>query len=799
MNQNETIRINLEIDDRDLRNLNNVISDLQTTLDDLNRTLKDSISQVQNTVREFSFFEEAIGITNGMFDTLVRTLSVSTMTFKNLDDNIKFLTGTKNAFTTATNASRAATDKKTTSLWLASAAATGLKWTMKALPFVGIAVAIGSLVTTIMRWAGSTNDTADATQNLENRLANLRNEFEGNRQSHDSTIRSIRAHNQTMNDLIDTVIRLSGNTGNSAEKQNELMRAVDLLNLSTSDYTLILDETTFSLMGNSDEVLENMRNYHNLNGAMGESEAILEELISHHSELNYATSMVEELEQTYTDLYETMGNYRNRIDEISTIMPESSAQYRELREEQNNLEEAYSQTAVALKELSDDLEVQQEALYETQKSIQGLEYQLDSLARNTVESMNLQSMSYETMTESQRAVVDGFRSMYEIGSSRLSDLTRAFKENTDLTWERIQYNNRRITAATAEHAELYAYFVSQGISTAFLSAIGADSAEALPLLREMQSAGIDYVRDEQSSWKDAHENNANTIIDAFDFNPMHEAAIRNYMIGGLRDTLLDTIEQADFPEIGEMLPAGIIEGVKAGEADAIATLSELAESLGVTVKELLGINSPSRVFKGYGENIIQGLVRGLHELRSEPTDRLQTLACNMQRVYNSSQRDYAAIGRDIVNGLNEGLLNREGTVMATAQRIANNIARTMQRALQINSPSRVMREQIGRHIPSGVAAGIDKYADIALDSVDKLASDMVKITIPSVESIIGMRPSLSMAGAGGFGSSSHDNRVINNNQGLFDGATINWHGEEDIRHTMEKIAWATEREKARMW
>ena len=71
----------------------------------------------------------------------------------------------------------------------------------------------------------------------------------------------------------------------------------------------------------------------------------------------------------------------------------------------------------------------------------------------------------------------------------------------------------------------------------------------------------------------------------------------------------------------------------------------------------------------------------------------------MKRVYNTANRTYQNIGQDLMNGLNQGLLSREAHLMATARRIANNMQTTMQRALQINSPSRVMREKIGRFIP----------------------------------------------------------------------------------------------------
>jgi len=46
--------------------------------------------------------------------------------------------------------------------------------------------------------------------------------------------------------------------------------------------------------------------------------------------------------------------------------------------------------------------------------------------------------------------------------------------------------------------------------------------------------------------------------------------------------------------------------------------------------------------------------------------------------------------------------------------------------------------------------------------------------------MIGIGPSMRLAHATAGGGSSYDNSITNNNSGLFDRATINWHGEDDI-------------------
>ncbi len=71
-----------------------------------------------------------------------------------------------------------------------------------------------------------------------------------------------------------------------------------------------------------------------------------------------------------------------------------------------------------------------------------------------------------------------------------------------------------------------------------------------------------------------------------------------------------------------------------------------------------------------------------------------------------------SVGRSAMSGLNAGLNAGSGAVLATANRIANQVAATMRKALDINSPSKVMAE-VGRWIPEGLAVGIDKHAPVA--------------------------------------------------------------------------------------
>ena len=72
--QNETIRINIDINDSAIRDLNSALSDLQRTFNELNGSLRNVVGNVQGTVRELGFLERVGGASVSVFNTLERSL-----------------------------------------------------------------------------------------------------------------------------------------------------------------------------------------------------------------------------------------------------------------------------------------------------------------------------------------------------------------------------------------------------------------------------------------------------------------------------------------------------------------------------------------------------------------------------------------------------------------------------------------------------------------------------------------------------------------------------------------------------
>jgi len=102
-----------------------------------------------------------------------------------------------------------------------------------------------------------------------------------------------------------------------------------------------------------------------------------------------------------------------------------------------------------------------------------------------------------------------------------------------------------------------------------------------------------------------------------------------------------------------------------------------------------------------------------------------TIISTIQSVPSSMQN----IGRQMMDGLINGINSMTGAVMNAAQSIAQSAVNSIQSALRINSPSRVF-EEIGRYTGEGFIAGIKSMDDAitktvndTFDSLSSLSSD----------------------------------------------------------------------------
>ncbi len=123
-------------------------------------------------------------------------------------------------------------------------------------------------------------------------------------------------------------------------------------------------------------------------------------------------------------------------------------------------------------------------------------------------------------------------------------------------------------------------------------------------------------------------------------------------------------------------------------------------------------------------DVFKKLWEGASAYFSDLYDDIKSIWSNVMEFFQGI--DLKQIGKDIIGGLLDGITAKAKALYTKASEIANGIKNKIKGALSIHSPSRVMRDEVGKWIPEGIAEGMSKN----VGSIIKATDEMSKATIP---------------------------------------------------------------------
>lgn len=110
-----------------------------------------------------------------------------------------------------------------------------------------------------------------------------------------------------------------------------------------------------------------------------------------------------------------------------------------------------------------------------------------------------------------------------------------------------------------------------------------------------------------------------------------------------------------------------------------------------------------------GGKIVTLLKNGISNLASLPGKVMRNIA---RSVYDTFKNGFSwhALGQNIIQGLINGVGSMKNLLIEAAKNIAKTFLNSIKKKFGIASPSKVMRDQVGRWIPLGMAEGIQRTA-----------------------------------------------------------------------------------------
>lgn len=222
------------------------------------------------------------------------------------------------------------------------------------------------------------------------------------------------------------------------------------------------------------------------------------------------------------------------------------------------------------------------------------------------------------------------------------------------------------------------------------------------------------------------------------------------------------LKAALFKALVSAIPQLLSAGVQLINALIRGILSLLGQLLSAGARLITGLLSTIAQFLGQmvnaGANLIRNLVSGILSVIGSVTSAVSNIGNSI--IDTLSGIDLFEIGSNIIQGLINGIGSMVGAVASKISEVAGNIKDKITGALGIHSPSRWMRDYVGKFIPQGIAVGIEEDAKSAYSAMNKLSNGLMNSITPE-----------SALGTSRMGMASVGSQIVNNtynNQKQFD-------------------------------
>lgn len=135
------------------------------------------------------------------------------------------------------------------------------------------------------------------------------------------------------------------------------------------------------------------------------------------------------------------------------------------------------------------------------------------------------------------------------------------------------------------------------------------------------------------------------------------------------------------------------------------------------------------------------------KLKTKASDAGQKVITGITSKLKTIASKVKSIGGDVVKGLWNGVNNKVSWLKSKISGFVGDVTSWLKKFFKISSPSKLMRDEIGRYLPEGIAVGIKENAFKAINAVSDLsgqilgAADISGLNVPQLSG--------SAAGAGG--------------------------------------------------
>ena len=589
------------------------------------------------------------------------------------------------------------------------------------------------------------------------------------------------------NKSVDVITKLYKANGKETENKSQLTAEVQKLNDAYEDLNLTYDEESDSLNMSIDLMKQKVKVceegekakaiQESYNKALETETTLASDVRTRLKQVQEQRKKVTAAKQEYNNAVLTGSQYSDV--ELATWSNEQK-KLEELQEEYNESANSYYEACQAKSQYAADYEAQIEALAAEEKTqnqllvesaVQAAQEKQAALSN----ALSTQTATLDMLSEKNQETVSSMNETWQGYVDHATDMFSTLDDTITITVDdminNIEKNQSVINNWGTNMQSLRDRFSQLGLDDAILDQMQDLGPEGAGYVAALVQGSDEQLQRLASDFAQGGE-----VATTGMYNSMSTAGQQNLsqvqnLVTQTKDTLASEFENANFQEVGEDVLDGLVEGIS-DDSDLISQFKTLATNAGVVLPNEWQIHSPSKVFKDDGMYAVQGLAQGVKGYISTATNAVSNLARQTHNTltnYNLRGK-FQNIGTYAIQGLVNGLESQRSSVMSTANSIANAVSTTISKALQVHSPSRVMKK-IGSYVGEGLAIGIEDSKRAVQRATQKLADATSRVSFdlnPFTSSDYSFNGQLAFAGGGVLGISGIKDEIRDLKQAILE-------------------------------
>lgn len=165
-------------------------------------------------------------------------------------------------------------------------------------------------------------------------------------------------------------------------------------------------------------------------------------------------------------------------------------------------------------------------------------------------------------------------------------------------------------------------------------------------------------------------------------------------------------------DMGKSLMTAVKDGISSLKGQITAKAGEIGNSIKTKIAEF-----PAKI-KTEGVNMISRLGEGITSKIGDARTAIGKIGSAIKTKISELPQQMKSIGGDIVRGIWNGINDKVSWIISMIGGFKDRVVNAIKAKFGINSPSKVMRTEVGRWLPLGIAQGVDDNADAVQRSIE---------------------------------------------------------------------------------